>query len=64
MIFKVIKIMFICLKHGINPFSSERKNIEKVAKRFSENEKQFYINACKSEINKEFLRKSFYTNKE
>ena len=54
------KIILICLRHGINPFSSVGKSIEKVSARFSENEKQFYINVCKSEYSKEYLRKLFY----
>lgn len=60
MVIKSIKIMFICLKHGINPFSSVQENIEKAAERFSEKEKKFYINSCKSEFHKEYLRKHFY----
>lgn len=61
-LFNGIKILFICLRHGINPFSSVGKNTEKVSARFSENEKQFYINACKSEYAKEYLRGVFYGN--
>lgn len=58
-IVRYIKIIFTCLRHGINPFSPIGKNIGKVAERFSEKEKQFYIDACKSEYSKEYLRKAF-----
>lgn len=60
MMLNKFKIILICLRHGINPFSSVGKSIEKLSARFSEKEKQFYINACKSEYSKEYLRKSFY----
>lgn len=60
MMLNEFKIILICLRHGTNPFSSVGKSIEKVSVRFSEKEKQFYINACKSEYSKEYLRKSFY----
>ena len=60
MMLNEFKIILICLRHGINPFSSVGKSIEKVSARFSENEKQFYINVCKSEYSKEYLRKLFY----
>lgn len=61
MFFTYIKIIFICLRHGINPFSAIKKSIGKAAERFSDGEKQFYINACKSEGTKEILRKALYT---
>lgn len=60
MVIRYTKIIFICLRHGINPFSPVGKNIGKVAERFSENEKKFYIDICKSEYTKEYLRKAFY----
>lgn len=60
MLFKYFKIAFICLRHGINPFSTVKKSINKAAERFSESEKQFFINACKSEYSKEYLRKLLY----
>lgn len=60
MLFKYIKILFIHLRHGINPFLPVFKNIEKASERLSENEKNFCINACKSECMKNYLRKAFY----
>lgn len=60
MLFKYFKVAFICLRHGINPLSTVEKNIHKAAERFSENEKQFYISACKSEYIKEYLRELLY----
>lgn len=60
MIFKYLKIFFICVKHGINPFSTVGKSIGKAAERFSDNEKEFYINACKNEYSKEYMRKRLY----
>ncbi len=60
MFIRYTEIIFICLHHGINPFSPVGKNIGKVAERFSENEKKFYIDICKSEYAKEYLRKAFY----
>lgn len=59
-LFKCFWIIFTCLRHGINPFSTVKKSINKVAERFSEDEKQFYINSCKSEYVKEYLRKLLY----
>ncbi len=60
MILKSLKIICICLRHKINPFGSISKNLEKAAEKFSDSEKEFYINICEDESIKEFLRKSLY----
>lgn len=39
-----VKIVFICLRHGINPFLSMDKTKTKMNDRFSENEKKWVIN--------------------
>ncbi len=57
MLFKCFKIIFICFRHGINPFSSIGKNIEKMSTRFSEKEKRFFVNSCKNEYLKVYLKK-------
>ena len=35
MLFKYFKIAFICVRHGINPFSAVNKSINKAAEIFS-----------------------------
>lgn len=57
MLFKCFKIIFICFRYGINPFSSIGKNIEKMSTRFSEKEKRFFVNSCKNEYLKVYLKK-------
>ncbi len=58
MIFKAIKILFIFIRHGINPFLSVEKNKEKMKRRFSEKEKQWIIDIAKGYA-KEYLEKMF-----
>lgn len=42
-----VKIIFICLRHGINPFGKVLKNIDKMAQRFTDEEKRVFIDICK-----------------
>lgn len=55
MYIKVCWIIIICLYRNINPF--EKGNIDKVRERFTKKEKIFFINTCKSENIKEYLKK-------
>lgn len=43
MLFKSLKILFICLRHGINPLSPVEKSERKIAERFSEKEKEWIL---------------------
>ena len=53
-----IKIIFICLRHGINPFSTIAKNANRMNKRFSEKEKQWFIDNANGR-NKGYFKKLF-----
>lgn len=53
-----IKIMFICLRHGINPFSVIQDEAEKMKARFSENEKQWFVDNA-NKWNRDFFIKLF-----
>lgn len=56
-----IKIIFICLRHGINPFSTIQDEAENMKARFSEKEKQWFINNA-NKWNREFFKKLFESN--
>lgn len=56
-----IKIIFICLRHGINPFSTIQDEAGKMKARFSENEKQWFIDNA-NKWNREFFIKLFESN--
>lgn len=56
-----IKVIFICLRHGINPFSTIGKNAKRMSKRFSEKEKQWFIDVA-HRSRKEFFEKLFAGN--
>lgn len=51
-----IKIVLICLRHGINPFAMVGKNTEKMKKRFTEKEKRWFIDNAKD---KEYFKRLF-----
>ena len=56
---KTLKVIFICLQHGINPFSKFGENKEKFAERLSQDEKQYFIDCCITEYAKDYLSKAF-----
>ena len=43
MLYRLAKGFFIFVRHGINPFRSVSDSKEKVRKRFTEKEKQWFI---------------------
>lgn len=58
MIYKALKIFFICVKHGINPFLPMGKNVNKMTERFSENKKKWVISVANGYA-KEYFEKIF-----
>lgn len=56
--FRSIKLTFICLRHGINPFSTVGENAKRMRERFSEKEKQWFIDIVHRR-QKEYFRKLF-----
>ena len=57
-IIKAIKIAFIFIRHGINPFIPVGKNMRKMKDRFTDKEKKWIIDNAK-EYPKEYFQKSF-----
>lgn len=53
-----IKIAFICIRHGINPFMPVGKIMRKMKDRFSYKEKKFVIDIAEG-YPKEYFQKSF-----
>lgn len=56
-----MQILLICLRHGINPFSTIGKNSERMNKRFSKKEKQWFIDNA-AERNKRYFKRLFSDN--
>lgn len=62
MIRNQIKIIFICLRHGINPFGRVCDNKDKIVKRLSGKEKETII-AISNKYYSEYWRKEFVENR-
>lgn len=43
-IIRMFKLCFICIRHGINPFSKIGPNQEKLKERLTDSEKEWLIN--------------------
>lgn len=54
---KAIKVTFIFIRHGINPFASIKRNKEKMRERFSESEKKWIIDRTSGDYAKEYIEK-------
>lgn len=57
---KLLKILFICLRHGINPFGVMDKNKVRMKERFTENEKKWIINNSENKVIGKYYEELFY----
>lgn len=57
-VYKFFKILFMFVKHGINPFLSVKKNKDKMIEKFSENDKKWLIDNAKG-MEKEYIAAIF-----
>lgn len=57
---KILRIVFTCLRRGINPFSPMTdERFEKMAERLSEKEKKLFIDSCRSTYGKIYFQEAF-----
>lgn len=60
MFLRLLKSFCIFARHGVNPFQPASDNAEKVQKRFTEKEKQWYMGNAKTRSGREYIRKILY----
>lgn len=57
---KMLIIMFICLRHGINPFLPANICIDKIKEKCTKREKLFFINLHEDILIREYIRKRMF----
>lgn len=57
---KKIVVIFILIRHGINPFKATSKTTTLVRQRFTDKEKEYLINRAENENTKDFLHLIMY----